>query len=57
MAFGQAVEKYPMASLLQKVQTLTYEKIRVGLELFLRLAKGVFEQPAKNCALKRLYRK
>jgi len=31
----------------QKVQTLTYEKIRVGLELFLRLARERFEQPAK----------
>jgi hypothetical protein len=30
----------------QKVQTLTYEKIRFGLELLLRLAKGIFEQPA-----------
>jgi hypothetical protein len=46
-AFMQAVEKLPLASLPQKVQTLTYEKIRVGLELFLRLARDLFEQPAE----------
>jgi hypothetical protein len=31
----------------QKVQTLTYGKIRIGLELFLRLARELFEQPAE----------
>jgi hypothetical protein len=30
----------------QTVQTLTYEKICIGLELFLRLARELFEQPA-----------
>jgi hypothetical protein len=42
----QVVEKHPLTSLPQKVQTLTYEKIRIGLELLLRLVRGVFEQPA-----------
>ena len=32
----------------QKVQTLTYEKIRFGLELLLRLAREIFEQPAEK---------
>jgi hypothetical protein len=32
-AAQQAVENLPLASLPQKVQTLTYEKIRFGLEL------------------------
>jgi radical SAM superfamily enzyme YgiQ (UPF0313 family) len=40
--------------LLQKVQTLTYGKIRIGLELFLRLARGVFERPATKDLINRL---
>jgi len=35
-----------MAALLQKCQTLAYEKIRVGLGIFLRLALAFFERPA-----------
>ena len=35
-----------MASLLQTIQALVYERVHVGLELFLRLALTVFERPA-----------
>jgi hypothetical protein len=44
----QAVENLPLTSLPQKVQTLTYEKIRIALEFFLRLVREIFEQPSKG---------
>jgi hypothetical protein len=43
----QAVEKRPIAALLQKGQILTYWKYASALSFFRALHSNIFEQPAK----------
>jgi hypothetical protein len=45
MRASQGVEKDTSASLLRKIQTLAYDRIRVSPESFLRLAAASFSTP------------